>query len=41
MKNELTVNLFDVVEYYRVMQKRNMWSDNLYMDIIAIWLEWE
>ena len=40
MENELMVNLFEMVENYRLTQKRNMWTDNLYLDIIAIWLDW-
>ena len=41
MENELMINLFDLVESYRVMQKRNMWSDFLWLDIIPIWWDFE
>jgi len=36
----LTAKLFDIVEYYRIQQGRNMWSDMLEMDLIYIICEW-
>ena len=37
----LTARLFDIVEFYRIKQHRNMWSDMLEMDLIYILCEWD
>lgn len=37
----LTAKFFDIVEHYRVEQRRNMWTDSLGMDLVYIVLEWD
>lgn len=36
----MTVPLFELVEYYQVCRRQNMWSDMLEMDLIYIILDW-
>lgn len=37
----LTAKLFDIVEFYRIKQHRNMWSDMLELDLCWILLDWD
>lgn len=36
----MLIPLFELVEAYRLEQRRNMWSDMLEMDLIYIICEW-
>lgn len=36
----MTAPLLDIVEHYRIVQHRNLWSDNLMMYIVYIMCEW-
>lgn len=40
MKATLTANLFDIVEFYRLCRKQNMWTDMLEMDLCYILTGW-
>lgn len=38
----LAAKFFDLVAFYRIHEtRRNMWSDNLMMDLVYIICEWD